>query len=146
MFIIYNILTDSFSCRVMFTLFVKRVKFIYSAATPRYPHSPQIFFLNEGLHLLKKKKKSLSLFHEERTFITDLCMACGYLAIVKRDLALIGGKTMKKDEYLISSIRLLAVQTEINPSEFVSELKKLELRSDNLPCFDCKVVLCMLYQ
>lgn len=54
-------------------------------------------------------------------------MACGYLDIVKRDLALIGGKTMKKDEYLISSIRLLAVQTEINPSEFVSELKNLEL-------------------
>lgn len=70
---------------------------------------------------------SLFLFHEKRTFITDLCMACGYLDIVKRDLALIGGKTMKKDEYLISSIRLLAVQTEINPSEFVSELKKLEL-------------------
>lgn len=89
---------------------------------------------------------SLFLFHEERTFITDLCMACGYLDIVKRDLALIGGKTMKKDEYLISSIRLLAVQTEINPSEFVSELKKLELWSDNLPCLGCKVVLCMLYQ
>lgn len=88
------------------------------------------------------KKNLLSLFHEERTFITDLCMVCGYLDIVKRDLALIGGKTMKKDEYLISSIRLLAVQTEINPSE----LKNLELRSVNLPCFDCKVVLCMFYQ
>lgn len=73
-------------------------------------------------------------------------MVCGYLDIVKRDLALIGGKTMKKDEYLISSIRLLAVQTEINPSEFVSELKNLELRGVNLPCFDCKVVLCMFYQ
>lgn len=92
------------------------------------------------------KKNLLSLFHEERTFITDLCMVCGYLDIVKRDLALIGGKTMKKDEYLISSIRLLAVQTEINPSEFVSELKNLELRSVNLPCFDCKVVLCMFYR
>lgn len=73
-------------------------------------------------------------------------MVCGYLDIVKRDLALIGGKTMKKDEYLIPSIRLLAVQTEINPSEFVSELKNLELRSVNLPCFDCEVVLCMFYQ
>lgn len=92
------------------------------------------------------KKNLLSLFHEERTFITDLCMDCGYLDIVKRELALIGGKTMKKDEYLISSIRLLAVQTEINPSEFVSELKNLELRIVNLPCFDCKVVLCMFYQ
>lgn len=113
------------------------------------PNQPQIFFfLNEGLHPLSLffLKNLFSLFHEERTFITDLCMVCGYLDIVKRDLALIGGKTMKKDEYLISSIRLLAVQTEINPSEFVSELKNLELRSVNLPCFDCKVVLCMFYQ
>lgn len=124
MFIINNILADSFSCRLMFTLCVKGGDIHFFSATP--PHPPQIFFLNEGLHLFFFFL-SLFLFHEKRTFITDLCMACGYLDIVKRDLALIGGKTMKKDEYLISSIRLLAVQTEINPSEFVSELKKLEL-------------------
>lgn len=133
----------------MFTLLIKRVKFISSIATPRYPTHVKYFFFSKWRttsFLFFFKKNLLSLFHEERTFITDLCMVCGYLDIVKRDLALIGGKTMKKDEYLISSIRLLAVQTEINPSEFVSELKNLELRSVNLPCFDCKVVLCMSYQ
>lgn len=112
---VMNNLANSFSCRLMFTLIIKRVKFISSIASPCYPtHLKYFFFLNEELHPLSLffLKNLLSLFHEERTFITDLCMVCGYLDIVKRDLALIGGKTMKKDEYLISSIRLLAVQTE----------------------------------
>lgn len=49
MFIINNILADSFSCRLMFTLCVKGGDIHFFSATP--PHPPQIFFLNEGLHL-----------------------------------------------------------------------------------------------
>lgn len=49
------------------------------------------------------------LWNKECIFIIDLCMVCGYLDIVKRDLVLIGGKIMKKDEYLILLIWLLVV-------------------------------------